>query len=73
MANQNIITTNAKVSAVELTYVAPSARTAPGYNIPVTTTYCFLAKATPWADQNNPPVPTADVKNVKQIQKNIKI
>jgi hypothetical protein len=71
MANKNIITTGAKVSAVELNYVAPAAVSAPYYSIPVATTYCFLAKATPWADENNPPVPTADVKYVKQVQKNI--
>jgi hypothetical protein len=71
MANKNIITTGAKVSAVELNYVAPAAVSAPYYSIPVATTYCFLAKATPWTDENNPPVPTADVKYVKQVQKNI--
>jgi len=71
MANKNIITTGAKVSAVELSYVAPSARTAPGYNIPVTTTYCFLSKALPWTDDINPPTPTADIKYIKQVQKNM--
>ena len=71
MANKNIITTGAKVSAVDLSYVAPSARTAPDYNIPVTTTYCFLSKALPWADDINPPTPTADVKYIKQVQKNM--
>lgn len=71
MANKNILTTGAKVSAVELTYVAPAAVSAPSYSIPVATTYCFLSKALPWADDNNPPVPTADNKYIKQVQKNM--
>jgi hypothetical protein len=71
MANKNIITTSAKVSAVELTYIAPSSVAAPYYSIPVATTYCFLSKATPWEDDNNPPQPGADVKYIKQVQKNM--
>ena len=71
MANKNIITTGAKVSAVELTYIAPASVSAPYYNIPVATTYCFLSKALPWTDDNNPPTPQADVKYIKQAQKNM--
>jgi hypothetical protein len=71
MANKNIITPGAKISAVELTYIAPAAVYAPYFNIPVATTYCFLSKATPWDDENNPPLPTADVKYMKQVQKNM--
>ena len=71
MANKNIITTYAKVSAVELNYIAPASVSAPYYSIPVATTYCFLSKALPWNDDNNPPTPQADVKYLKQVQKNM--
>jgi hypothetical protein len=71
MANKNILTTEAKVAAVDLAYISPAAVTAPYYNIPVVTTYCFLSNAIPWEDNNDPPAPTADVKYVKQVQKNM--
>ena len=71
MANKNILTTGAKVSAVELTYIAPASVAAPYFSVPVATTYCFLSKATPWPDDNDPPIPTADVKYTKQVQKNM--
>ena len=71
MANKNILTTSARVSAVELTYIAPASVAAPYYSVPVATTYCFLSKATPWTNDNDPPAPTADIKYTKQVQKNM--
>jgi hypothetical protein len=71
MANKNIITTGAKVSAVELNYVAPNSVAAPYYSVPIATTYCFLSKPLPWDDDTNPPIPQASVKYTKQVQKNM--
>jgi hypothetical protein len=71
MANKNILTTAAKVSAVENAYVSPISVTAPYYTVPVATTYCFLSKVLPWDDDENPPTPAANVKYIKQVQKNM--
>lgn len=71
MANKNIITTQAKTVQVEQTYYSPVVVVPPNITVPLSTTYCFLAKAEPWDDDNNPPIPTLDTKSVKKIFKNI--
>jgi hypothetical protein len=70
MSNKNIITPNAKVSLVEQAYLSPVLQV-PGYNTAIGTVYCFLAKAEPWDDEANPPVPTSDQKYMKQVMKNM--
>ena len=70
MANKSLITYGAKIGQVDLNYYAPVAVVPPA-NTTISQTYCFLAKAEPWPDENNPPVPTQDVKSLKQIFKNI--
>jgi hypothetical protein len=71
MANKNILTTNAKISQVELIYNSPQAVVPPYITIPLGTTYCFLSKVLPWEDDNNPSEPQADVKYIKQVQKSM--
>jgi hypothetical protein len=70
MANKNIIPPSAKVAIIEQQYLSP-VLVVQGYNIPIGTTYCFLAKADPWTDEANPPVPTSDQKYMKQVMKNM--
>lgn len=71
MANKTLTTNTAKVSQVEQLYYSPVAVVPPLTQIPLTTMYCFLAKVEAWPDDNNPPVPTQDVKSLKTIFKNI--
>lgn len=71
MANKNILTSASKVSQIDLLYYAPVAVVPPAITTPIHSYYCFLAKPTPWADDNDPAMPTADLKSLKQIQKNI--
>jgi hypothetical protein len=70
MANKNIIPPSAKVALVEQQYLSP-VLVIPEYNTPIGTTYCFLAKADPWTDEANPPIPTSDQKYMKQVMKNM--
>ena len=71
MANKNILTSASKVSQIDLLYYAPVAVVPPAITIPIHSYYCFLAKPTPWADDDNPTMPTGDLKSIKQVQKNI--
>ena len=71
MANKNILTNDSKVSQIDLLYYAPVAVVPPAITVPIHSYYCFLAKPTPWADDNDPTTPTTDLKSIKQIQKNI--
>ena len=71
MANKNTITPQAKASQVGQAYLTPVAVIPPDYAIPLGTIYCFLAKAEPWYDDNNPTQPTTDQKYIKQTFKNI--
>lgn len=70
MANKSLITYGAKIGQVEQTYYAPVAVVPPA-NTSISQSYCFLAKAEPWPDENNPPIPTQDTKSLKLIFKNI--
>jgi hypothetical protein len=56
MANQSLLTYNAKVAQVEQTYYSPTA-VLPITGTPISTTYVFLSRVLPWADDLNPPVP----------------
>jgi len=71
MANKNILTNGSKVSQIQLVYYGPAAVVPPNLIEPINTYYCFLAKPLPWTDNENPPVPTADLKSIKQIFKNM--
>lgn len=71
MANKNLLTSASKVSQIDLLYFAPVAVVPPAITTPINSYYCFLSKPTPWPDENNPPVPSGDLKTIKQIQKNI--
>jgi len=70
MANKFLITNTAKLTQVEQVYYAPVAIVPPANNT-ITQTYCFLSRAEPWETPDNPPVPTQDVKSLKNIYKNI--
>lgn len=71
MANKNILTNNAKVSQIDLMYFAPVAVVPPAITTPINSYYCFLAKPTPWVNDNEPTTPSSDLKSIKQIYKNI--
>ena len=68
---QNLLTNASKISLIDLMYFAPVSVVPPEVSVPIHTYYCFLSKPTPWPDDNNPPAPGADIKSIKQIQKNI--
>jgi len=70
MANKNILTTQAKTVQVEEVYYAPSV-IIPPETTANETSYCFLSKIDPWADDDNPPQPTGDVNYIKQTFKNM--
>ena len=71
MANQNILTSAAKVTQIRQAYYSPVAVIQPNLNSPLSSVYCFLAKVDPWPDENNPVVPTQTPKDIKKIFKNI--
>lgn len=71
MANKNILTNGSKVSQIELMYYAPVAVVPPYLNEPINVFYCFLAKPLPWDDEINPPVPSTDLKSLKQVYRNM--
>jgi hypothetical protein len=71
MANQTIITNGAKISQVEQVFFSPVAVVPPFTDIPLGTLYCFLARVDPWPDENNPSMPTQDVKAIKSVFKNM--
>ena len=68
MANQTLLTNASKFSSVKQMYYSPISKV---QDIIQTQMYCFLAHVDPWADVNNPPVPTQDQKSLKQIMKSI--
>ena len=70
MANQTLLTYNAKVSSVEQLYFSPVA-VVPPLTSPLSSLYVFLSKVDPWDDDNNPPVPQQSQKYIKQTFKNI--
>lgn len=71
MANKNLLTYGAKISSIEQVYYSPVVVVPPYVDVPLGTTYCFLAKVDNWTDDNNPPVPSQDQKNIKKVFKNI--
>jgi hypothetical protein len=71
MANKNILTNGTKDSQIELMYYAPVAVVPPNLTEPINVFYCFLAKPTPWDNEVNPPVPTTDLKSLKQVYRNM--
>lgn len=71
MANKIVIAPGGKLMQVEQTYYSPAAVIPPNLIVPIGSTYCFLSKVEPWSDNENPPIPSVDVKNQKQIFKNM--
>lgn len=70
MANQSILTYNAKVSQIEQLYFSPSA-TLPITNQPINSIYVFLSQALSWPDDENPTVPTQDQRYLKSVFANM--
>jgi hypothetical protein len=70
MANQSILTYNAKVSQIEQLYYSPAAAL-PVSGQPINSIYVFLSQALAWPDNDNPPVPTQDQKYLKGIFTNM--
>ena len=71
MANKNLLTYNAKVTQVEQVYYSPVAVLPPPFGTAISTTYCILSHIVPWADDNNPPQPSQDQKNIKSVFKSM--
>jgi len=71
MANQSLLTHTAKSVSVAEQYYASVAVLPPTFNVPLSTFYGFIARTDPWPDENNPPVPTEDVRSIKNLYKNI--
>lgn len=68
--NKNILTYNAKVSAVEQDYFAPIA-ILPITGQAISTIFCFLSRVDPWSDDKNPVQPTQDQQYLKTVFKNM--
>ena len=68
MANQNILTYNAKVAQSEQTYFAPIALVD---GQPISTIYCFLSQVDPWPNEITPTVPTQDQAYLKKVFKSM--
>ena len=71
MATNNLLTKFASVIQSELMYYFPTLTYPLNPNINLSSTYCFLGKADPWPDDTNPPAPTEDQSNIKNIFKNM--
>jgi len=71
MSNKIKITPGAKLTQVSQTYYSPAAVVPPNFTVPIGSTYCFLSKVDPWSNENDPEMPMVDVKNQKQIFKNM--
>lgn len=70
MANQSILTNDAKVAQIEQLYFAPSA-TLPVTGLPISSTYVFLSRVLPWADDENPEVPVQTQQYLKNVFANM--
>ena len=70
MANQSLLTYNAKVTQIEQLYFAPSA-TLPLSTDPISSIYVFLSQSSGWNDNDNPPIPTQDQKYIKNVFANM--
>jgi hypothetical protein len=70
MANKNILTYNATITEIENTYFSPVA-VLPTSGQTISTMYCFMSRAVPWADEQNPDQPTQDQAYLKTVHKNI--
>jgi hypothetical protein len=71
MANKIVIAPGGKLMQVEQTYYSPAAVIPPNLTVPIGSTYCFLSKVEPWPNDTDPPTPSVDVKNQKQVFKNM--
>lgn len=70
MANKNILTYNAKITEIENTYFSPVA-VLPTSGQAISTMYCFMSRAVPWLDEQNPDQPLQDQSYLKTVHKNI--
>jgi hypothetical protein len=70
MASNSLLTYGSKVSNVEQVYYAPTVVLPPLLNN-LSSLYCLLAKVDGWSDDNNPPDPSQDQKNIKSFLKNV--
>ena len=71
MANKNLLTYGATVSSVEQVYYSPVVVVPPLIDVPLGTTYAFLAKVDNWTNDNDPPQPTQDQRSIKKVFKNM--
>jgi len=70
MANQSLLTYNAKVAQVEQAYFAPTA-VLPVTGTPISTIFAILSRVLPWNDDLNPPAPTQDQAYIKSVFANM--
>lgn len=71
MANQNILTTASKTVQAKQSYYAPAVYMPSSTTVKLSNIYCFLSRAVPWNDEENPPIPTQDQSALKTIFKNM--
>ena len=71
MANKNLLTEYFKIVQSELMYYYPVITYPLNPNLNLSSTYCFLGRVDPWADDANPPVPLQDQKSIKNTFKNM--
>lgn len=73
MATQypNLLTYASKISQIEENYYSPVAVVPPNYSIPLGTIYGFLGNVTGWTNNSEPPAPTQDQTNIKDVFKNM--
>ena len=70
MANQNILTYNAKISEIEKNYFSPVA-VLPSSGQTISSLYCFLSRINPWSSESNPDIPLQTTSYLKNVYKNI--
>ncbi len=68
MANKSLLTDGAKTSLTQLSYYSP-VLVVNGH--PAVSMFSFLAHVGSWANDNDPPAPTKDVKSLKSLMKGI--
>lgn len=71
MANKNLLTHAAALTHVDLMYYSPVSVLPNKPDRPLINMYSFLSKIDNWTDEQDPPIPTNDLKSIKKIFKNI--
>jgi hypothetical protein len=71
MPNRNLLTHAASLTHVDLVYYSPVAVIPTKSESPIINMYAFLSKIDDWTDEQDPPIPSKDIKSIKKIFKSI--